>query len=39
MIDLTKEKADLGENLNQKFEIVINKLCNSGIDLFIKEII
>ena len=39
MIDLNKEKADLGENLNQKFEIVINKLCNSGIDLFIKEII
>lgn len=39
MIDLIKEKADLGENLNQKFEIVINKLCNSGIDLFIKEII
>lgn len=39
MIDLDKEKADLGENLNQKFEIVINKLCNSGIDLFIKEII
>ena len=39
MIDLTKEKADLGENLNQKFEIVINKLCNSGVDLFIKEII
>ena len=39
MIDLDKEKADLGENLNQKFEIVINKLCNSGVDLFIKEII
>nr|DAT66411.1 MAG TPA: hypothetical protein [Caudoviricetes sp.] len=39
MVDLTKEKADLGENLNQKFEIVINKLCNSGVDLFIKEII
>lgn len=39
MIDLDKEKADLGENLNQKFEIVINKLFNSGIDLFIKEII
>lgn len=39
MIDLTKEKVDLGENLNQKFEIVINKLCNSGVDLFIKEII
>lgn len=39
MIDLNKEKADLGENLNQKFEIVINKLCNSGVDLFIKEII
>lgn len=39
MIDLIKEKADLGENLNQKFEIVINKLCNSGVDLFIKEII
>ena len=39
MFDLDKEKADLGENLNQKFEIVINKLCNSGIDLFIKEII
>ena len=39
MIDLDKEKADLGENLNQKFEITINKLCNSGVDLFIKEII
>ena len=39
MFDLNKEKADLGENLNQKFEIVINKLCNSGVDLFIKEII
>ena len=39
MIDLNKEKADLGENLNQKFEIVINKLCNSGVDLFIKEIV
>lgn len=38
-MDFDKEKADLGENLNQKFEIVINKLCNSGIDLFIKEII
>lgn len=39
MVDLDKEKADLGENLNQKFEIIINKLCNSGVDLFIKEII
>ena len=38
-MDFDKEKADLGENLNQKFEIVINKLCNSGVDLFIKEII
>lgn len=38
-MNFDKEKADLGENLNQKFEIVINKLCNSGIDLFIKEII
>lgn len=38
-MDFDKEKADLGENLNQKFEIVINKLCNSGLDLFIKEII
>ena len=38
-MNFDKEKAALGENLNQKFEIVINKLCNSGIDLFIKEII
>lgn len=38
-MDFEKEKADLGENLNQKFEIVINKLCSSGVDLFIKEII
>lgn len=38
-MNFDKEKADLGENLNQKFEIVINKLCNSGVDLFIKEII
>lgn len=38
-MNFDKEKADLGENLNQKFEIVINKLCNSGLDLFIKEII
>lgn len=38
-MDFDKEKADLGENLNQKFEIIINKLCNSGVDLFIKEII
>lgn len=38
-MDFDKEKTDLGENLNQKFEIVINKLCNSGVDLFIKEII
>ena len=38
-MDFEKEKADLGENLNQKFEIVINKLCNSRVDLFIKEII
>lgn len=38
-MNFDKEKADLGENLNQKFEIIINKLCNSGVDLFIKEII
>lgn len=39
MIDLDKEKADLGETLKQKFEIVINKMRNSGVDLSTKELL